>query len=74
MFVRNQELQVNDDNEPTTENVLLPNQKSNGSDLKKGQVLGCYCIDKCAITGAVNIHPKFQDGWQLKNKLFFGSF
>ncbi len=73
-FVRNQGLQVDDNNEPVPENVTLPNQQSNATELNEGQEWGCDCIDKRAITGAVNLSPKFQDGWQPKKKSLLGNF
>ncbi len=49
------------------EKVPLPNQQSNDADMNESHVWTCDCIDKCAITGAVDIHPEFQGGRQLMN-------
>ncbi len=67
-FVRNQGLKVYDNNEPSPGNGPLSIQQPNDADLKEGQEWEWDYIDDCVITGAVNVSPKFQDGWQPKYK------
>ncbi len=42
--------------------------------MNEGQEWGCDCIDERAITGAVDVSPKFQDGWQPKQKSLLKNF
>ncbi len=67
-FVRNQGLEVDDDNEPAPENVPRLGENSNHDNLNEGQSWGFDFIDQRAITGVVDQSPMFQGGWNPKKK------
>ena len=65
-FVRNQGLVVDDDNEPTPENI--PQEQVTFSRLFDGQSWGYNGFDRRATSVLVNQEPSFQGGWNPAKK------
>lgn len=74
-LVRNQGLDVDDDNEPALENIPDPSQAArNPNELYEGQTWGWKGIDQRKAAGISDVAASFQNGWTPVGKDYYDIF